>query len=93
MLNKNDLRGIVTIVMLAIFICAIFVPVLITVLAMVDVVIPETYTQAVIQLTTMVVTFYFTNKATRDKMTGEYYYTRNGYAEKEKGHTEEITSE
>ncbi|PAB61309.1 hypothetical protein [Anaeromicrobium sediminis] len=69
MLNNNkDLRGIVTIVMLAIFLLAIFVPILVAIFFKVDVTIPETFTQAIIQLATMVVTFYFTNKATKDKI-------------------------
>lgn len=65
-MDKKDLRGIVTIVMLAIFFLAVFVPVVSQAVGK-DVLILEQYTQAIIQLTTMVVAFYFTNKATRDR--------------------------
>lgn len=78
MLNNKDLRGIVTIIMLAIFFLSVFVPIGIKVLCSVDATIPENFTQAIIQLSTMVVAFYFTNKATKDKM-DDYHSVRNGY--------------
>jgi len=67
-MDKQDLRGIVTIVMLGIFFFCIFVPVAIRVAFGIELGIPEAYTQAVIQLTSIVVAFYFTNKATKDKI-------------------------
>ena len=68
MFEQKDLRGIVTIVMLCIFFLSVFVPIFIQVAFDTIVEIPSSYTQAVISLTTVVVTFYFTNKATKDRM-------------------------
>ena len=60
--SKNDLRGLVTIVILIIFAAVIFVP------PMMGVVITDSLVQSVIGLTVMVVGFYFSNKSTQDKM-------------------------
>lgn len=68
MFEQKDLRGIVTIVMLCIFFLSVFVPIFIQVAFGIIIEIPSSYTQAVISLTTVVVTFYFTNKATKDRM-------------------------
>lgn len=62
MLKKQDLRGIVTIFTLILFASVIFVAPLLKIQ------IPDPLIQTVISITTMVVTFYFTNKATKDKM-------------------------
>lgn len=70
-LDRSDLRGIVTITMLVIFAASIFIPVFIKVFTEVDIEIPASLEQAVITLTTAIVTFYFSNKATKDNMDKE----------------------
>lgn len=64
MLEKNDLRGIITIFVLMLFAAVIFVP------AVFKLEIPDPLLQTVISITTMVATFYFTNKATKDNFKG-----------------------
>ena len=67
-MEKQDLRGIVTIVVVAIFALAIFIPFLTEVMTGNNVLIPEALLQATIQFTGIVIAFYFGNKATKEKM-------------------------
>lgn len=60
-MDKKDLRGIITIFVLLLFASVIFIP------AILKFEIADPLLQTVISITTMVSTFYFTNKATRDK--------------------------
>lgn len=60
-MEKQDLRGVVTIVMILIFAAAIFSP------PVFGFKLDTEFTQSVIQLTGVIVTFYFTNKATKDR--------------------------
>lgn len=62
MFSKQDLRGIVTLFMLIVFAAAIFVPPVLNIQLLTE------FVQSVIQLTAIVVTFYFANAATKDKM-------------------------